>query len=366
MPAERVMDRIVPRRHLASRRLRPCGTGWASSPKAFTLVELLVVIAIVVMLIALLLPAVQAVREAGRRTTCANNVKQLGIACLAYHDTNNGLPAAVLLTTTVNNPGDHDQNFGPNWALLILPQLDELSLYDTHVASINAYSQTGDAAWRAIRSTTMPVMQCPSDSFNRTPCSVAGGGWSRGNYGVNAGAGMFYAIAYGDEGLQRVNGAWSEKKTDLYNGYYGYVHQTSPRGVMSANSRTGMAAIVDGPASTLMIDELRAGTTASDIRGTWAMGQVGASIVAGSGRLDTPGPNISLSGYDDIKGCTNDVARGMGCLADFSYQVTTKSMHLGGVNACYADGSVRFLGDDVSQGVYQLLHSRDDRRIVSQ
>lgn len=361
------MDRRFSGARLAYMTERPWPASIAVRQAAFTLVELLVVITIIATLIALLLPAVQSVREAGRRATCASNLKQAGLACLAYHDTNNGLPAAVLLSTSVSNPGDHDQNFGPNWAVLILPQLDELALYDTYAESINAYPQSGDAAWRAIRSTTLPVLLCPSDNFNRTACSAAGGNWSRGNYGANAGPGMFYALTYGDEGLQRVSSVWSEKKSpaNLYNGYYGYVYQTSPRGVMSANSRTTMAAIVDGQACTLMIDELRAGTTASDVRGTWAMGQVGASIIAGAGRLDTPGPNISLSGYDDIKGCTNDVARGMGCLADFSYQVTTKSLHPGGVNTCYADGSVRFLDDAVSQGVYHLLHSRDDRMPVS-
>jgi prepilin-type processing-associated H-X9-DG protein len=143
-------------------------------------------------------------------------------------------------------------------------------------------------------------------------------------------------------------------------GYYEYV--ASPRGVMSANTKTTPAQITDGLSKTVLIDEIRAGTVQTDSRGTWAMGQCGASIVAASGRADGPGPNVSLTGYDDVFGCTDDVANGMGCGVNIyeSHQVTAKSKHPGGVNTCFADGSTRFIGDNIGRGVYQLIHSRDD------
>jgi prepilin-type N-terminal cleavage/methylation domain-containing protein len=330
--------------------------------RAFTLVELLVVIAIIATLVGLLLPAVQGARESARRVHCGNNVKQLGLACLAFNNAQGALPAAVLLTPAVSNAGNHDQNFGPNWVVLILPYMEQSALFESHQQSIDAYATTGDSAWRAMKAVDLSTVRCPSDPFGGTRCAVAGGNWARGNYGANSGAGMFYDLPYGDEGLRRINGAWAEKVDPLYRGYGGYVHQVRPRGLMSANSKTQMASVFDGASNTVLIDEIRAGTTASDVRGTWAMGQVGASIVAGSGRLDSPGPNISLHHYDDIMNGTDEPAKGMGCFSQtFSWQVTAKSMHRGGVQTCWADGSVRFLDDAVSQGIYQAIHSRDDR-----
>jgi type II secretory pathway pseudopilin PulG len=328
-------------------------------------VEVIVVVAIVATLIALLLPAMQGARESARRVQCGNNVKQLALACLAYNESQGFLPPAVQLVPSVSNAGNHDQNFGPNWIVWILPQLEQVALFSTYQQSLDAYQLTGDNAWRGLRSVELPSVRCPSDGANRAPCQVAGGGWSRGNYGANAGTGMFYDLPYGDEGLRRVNGAWSEKTGALYRGYGGYVHQVSPRGAMTANSQTKTASIVDGMTNTVLIDELRVGPTPTDVRGTWAMGQVGASIVAGSGRLDSPGPNISLHHYDDIMNGTDDPGRGMGCFSQtFSWQVTAKSMHQGGAVMGWSDGSVRFLEDSVSQGVYQLIHSRDDRLVV--
>jgi prepilin-type N-terminal cleavage/methylation domain-containing protein/prepilin-type processing-associated H-X9-DG protein len=327
----------------------------------FTLVELLVVIAIIAVLVGLLLPAVQSAREAGRRITCSNNTKQLTLACLSHSNAKSALPPAVLLHASVTNSGDYTQNFGPNWVVMILAYIEEKALLDLHQSSINSYASTGSSGWRAMRTANLASLKCPSDQFNQTRCQVAGGDWERGNYGANGGTGLFYEIPNGDEGLRLTGGVWSEKKGVLYRGYGGYAHQVSPAGVMSANSRTTFTSITDGTSYTVLLDELRVGTSPTDIRGTWAMGQVGASIVAGSGRIDSPGPNISLHHYDDIMNGTDDVGRGMGCASStFSWQVTAKSLHPGGVHVGWCDGSVRFLSDNISQDVYQLIHSRDD------
>src|SRR5207244_46523 len=111
-------------------------------------------------------------------------------------------------------------------------------------------------------------------------------------------------------------------------------------------------------------DELRIGWNANDIRGTWAMGQCGASISAGNGRRDSPGPNVSGDGYDDIQGCQNNPTIGMGCCDCSSQQVTAKSKHTGGVMTGFADGSIRFIRNSVSTPTWFLLHSRDDGQVL--
>src|SRR5467141_1438508 len=95
----------------------------ATKRHGFTLIELLVVIAIIAILIGLLVPAVQKVREAAARTQCANNLKQLGLACHAYHDVKKKLPPAFYVGRQIG--WTDENNIGPNWAVLILPYVEQ-------------------------------------------------------------------------------------------------------------------------------------------------------------------------------------------------------------------------------------------------
>ena len=118
--------------------------------KAFTLVELLVVIAIIGLLVGLLLPAVQAAREAARRSSCLNNLKQLGLAVQSFHDVNKGMPpqATYAVGSTFSGYSVHAR---------ILPYLEQGNLFS------QVDFQLGYAAQPAICKTKMPVYRCPSD-----------------------------------------------------------------------------------------------------------------------------------------------------------------------------------------------------------
>ena len=143
--------------------------------KAFTLIELLVVIAIIAILIGLLLPAVQKVREAAARMKCSNNLKQMGLACHAYQDTAGKLPAGWV-TNAANKP-----NPGWSWATLILPYVEQNNLY----TAMNPDLVTpGGPSVDANTSKALSVYLCPSDSASG-PTNPLFQGFGRSNYVVN-------------------------------------------------------------------------------------------------------------------------------------------------------------------------------------
>jgi prepilin-type N-terminal cleavage/methylation domain-containing protein/prepilin-type processing-associated H-X9-DG protein len=312
----------------------------------FTLVEILVVIAIIAVLIGLLLPAVQKVREAAARSQCQNNLKQLGLAAHAYHDLNGQLPAGIRMpyAQAGNDPltGGGANPFGPNWAVYLLPQVEQAALYGQ--ANVGSYPGTANVSnlasynlsWRAIRGTELKLFQCPSDNADRTRFTdplgrPPEGGWARGNYACNGGTADIDHHIKGDNGLTN-------------SPYPGMTKGP----VMSIDFGASFTGIPDGTSTTFMLHEVRVGVNSKDIRGTWAIGLPGASMVV-AGRDGNPTPNNRLEQADEIEGCNgfwyagigaND---GMGCQQDFNnygMAAQARSRHTGGVNACFCDGHV--------------------------
>ncbi len=311
----------------------------------FTLVELLVVIAIIGILVSLLLPAVQAARESARRVQCENNLKQLALGCLAYHDQKNIFPNGCTFPNADGPNVDYSTDFGVNWAIAILPFIDQEALYLTFdfTQPISVDNTPGGTSNRLARGTELSVMTCPSDVGHNVKFSRSGEGdnWARGNYGANGSLGFMsssFRPAFGTNSQY-----WQTRWT---------------RGVMGANASVNIAQITDGTSNTIMLGELRVGLAAVDRRGTWAMGAPGASTLFGHGTDDDNAPDDCTASADNILGCS-DIFSALGSAAvtqacmgcvDGNTQAVPRSSHYAGIYVAMCDGSVRFIADFIESG----------------
>ncbi len=344
--------------------------------KAFTLVELLVVITIIGILIALLLPAVQAAREAARRLQCQNNLKQTGLAVLNYEQQMGIFPPSAQYAAGSYPEAGASADIRANWVILVLPFLEQQGLFDRFDQTVSTRAAVNMAA----RSQRLSVMLCPSDSFNNqafngsqnASTSGFGDNWARGNYAANGGLGHI-TYNFGNHanwcGLNG-NAAFADR---------GWANQKL-RGVMGANASVRMAEITDGTSNTILISEIRAGITAYDPRGVWALGGAGPSSTWACGYCGNDyGPNNNVSdAADDTLGCSATqasvggaaalAALGMSCDgADLpNFQATPRSLHAGGVYVCLCDGSVHWISDFIQVTVNNVSNpSVWDRLMLS-
>jgi prepilin-type N-terminal cleavage/methylation domain-containing protein len=355
---------------------RVCDGSWqrvnVSRPlHGFTLVELLVVIAIIGILVALLLPAIQAARESARRSQCQNNVKQLCLALLNYHDKKSEFPASVQLDSPQSNAPESATKHRANWVVNTLPEFEEQSLYDAFDLTL----PISDAKNRVQRGTTLQAMLCPTDPYNQQSKfagrnATEGDNWARGNYGANAALGFLTK-----SGTNPAGGAdavfWKNPQT---------------RGVMGMNVALGIPKITDGTSQTILVGELRAGISEFDPRGTWALGAAGASSLWGHGTDNAIGPNPCIPGGDGIFGCGR-IRGSVGgeeallneCMPcdDVAGQGAVRSLHVGGAYVGFADGSVHFISDFIDKGTqwnlnpqeyhtWQRLCASGDQQVVDQ
>jgi prepilin-type N-terminal cleavage/methylation domain-containing protein len=274
---------------------------------AFTLIELLVVIAIMAILLGLLLPAVQKVREAAARTTCENNLKQIGLALHNYHDANSGFPPGYSASGPYRD-GATDTAPGWGWAAFTLPFLEQDAIYGQ--LRFDQPVQNSPA----IR-TLVKVFLCPSDPVPRDAFPVPDG---FGNT-ICLAAPTSYAACCGDDA------------TDT--------RDPTGNGVFYRNSPMRMADIRDGTSSTILVGE-RAWAKAN---GAWAGAIPGGVLRRGPlnpCQPDVPGawyPSSTLAvAHAHLNNALTDPDGSAG-LDDFS------SMHAGGSFFLYADGSVHFL-----------------------
>jgi prepilin-type N-terminal cleavage/methylation domain-containing protein/prepilin-type processing-associated H-X9-DG protein len=311
----------------------------------FTLIELLVVIAIIGVLIALLLPAVQAAREAARRAQCTNNLKQLGIALHNYHDIVGTLP----LGRTIPQ-GD---SFSPQARML--PQMEQTTLQN----ALNF-----DLAWSAAANSTafrssIASLLCPSDPRTRVP-----NGWGATNYRTNEGTSV--AMWYGPSDATAVNAGVA-----------------APNGLFFAIDPIRLADITDGTSNTAAFSEHLKG----DFDNTVA-----------TERADTFWPQTYPANPDeavqqcramDWRNLAYQRVSDVGAPWVYGYHSTTSywhsgppnsrscmfppsrimtvatSQHPGGVNLGLADGSVRFVKDSVNLAAWRAIGTRNGGEVLS-
>ncbi len=348
------------------------------SKRGFTLIELLVAISVIGILMALLLPAVQSSREAARRMQCQNNLKQLGLALHNYHDAHSVLPPAniwggageplgggLLPIGTFDrvamgiSPGMEPDRLYANWAIFLLPHLDQATLYDSFDLNLPIDDVTNLTA----RQTILSVMRCATDSYNDLFYERAlldgtrGHAYARGNYAMNVGP----------------NSACFTFEPTCPNGFHTGTNDLINTnatlwgsGVGGFNVSARFRDFPNGLSNMIALDEIRAGIDPIDPRGVWSLGFPAASITA----VHAAGPNVGI-GYDGINACTiltltySETALerlGMPCSSSpiaANYAATARSQHPGIVNALRLDGSVESISDQMDAELWTSLHSRD-------
>jgi prepilin-type N-terminal cleavage/methylation domain-containing protein/prepilin-type processing-associated H-X9-DG protein len=304
----------------------------------FTLVELLVVIAIIGILVSLLLPAVQAAREAARRTQCINNLKQLGLGFHNYESTYKQFPFAYLLSTSPVN--------AHAWGPSILPYIEQGPLSDQY----NSAQVFSTPANIAVISNVLPAMQCPTTP---TPGRIYNGILPAGAVpGVPTLTWRAHAADYGvQSGVLGV----------FWNGFV-QTPVADRGGLLRVNANAKIANIIDGTTNTILLAEIAGrndlwrrktlvATNATNIGansgGGWGDPINGENWTAGS-LFDGTG----ASGPCTVN-CTNLSGRGI-----FAF-------HPGGANVLLADGSVRFMPANVSSPTYAYLVTRAGGEVVT-
>jgi prepilin-type N-terminal cleavage/methylation domain-containing protein/prepilin-type processing-associated H-X9-DG protein len=330
--------------------------------KGFTLVELLVVIAIIGILIALLLPAVQAAREAARRSQCTNNLKQMGLALHNHHDTYNRFPPGAASDQIPFGTLTTGAGFGSSWMVYILPYTEQRALSDQ-------WEFAGDSGFQSAKNipaqhaVMIPTLACPSSPLPAQWAREIGP--SKKGFKYNRMATHYVGISGADNGL--IPGFTESRVVQVdRSGHVG------GGGVMIVNGKLRFADITDGSSNVMAISEdgdyIHSGT-ANETRNDWRACQGWGWCIGTDSRGVVPDFtggtvvwNLNTIRYPiNLKknNWTGDLAA-TGVGSDAANNLPLNSTHPGGVNVLMADGSVRFVSETIPLATLAKLATRDD------
>ena len=332
------------------------GLNSRGNTRGFTLIELLVVIAIIAILIALLLPAVQQAREAARRSTCKNNMKQIGLALHNYHDTHGVFPIGSGINGTGNVATDCEgarSGTRAPWTVLILPFLDQANIYnlfnfEAQFRCTSTTSVSSSANNNAVNE-NVDAYHCPS---------FVAADHRHTNY---------FGVMGGDEDQASCISATRHGRAFWSNG------------LLYVNSRTRMRDVIDGSSNTFLVGEtkyqLGPGGRSDGARMYWA------STLWGDNDYSVPGvlaaaTDVKINEYEG-DGNSGDTAFGPASASTYGtvngnnaqYCLmgrTFGSMHEGGCHFLLADGSVHFASENIDMDIYQNLAIRNDRNVIGE
>lgn len=334
---------------------------------AFTLVELLVVIAIIGILIGMLLPAVQQVREAARRITCANNLRQMALATLNFESGFQKLPASWKPPVGVTFGADSGNVNGWSAQAQILPYLEQGNLesqidFNLDYGTTPPISIGGDLV--AMASARIPIYQCPSEPNSVTRFKDGEPYHHPLNYASNAGDWFVFDPA----------------------------GNRSTQGALAVNRRLSIGAIKDGTSNTMLYGEVKAYTPYfrnAGQSGDIAMPTTPAEVVAMGGDFKTNSghtewvdgrchqasftatftPNTKVAydnGGEEVDVDWTNQQEGKSTTVRTYAAVTARSHHSGGVNVCRVDGSTEFISDDVNRTTWQTFATRAGGEVLGE
>lgn len=312
----------------------------------FTLVELLVVIAIIGILIGMLLPAVQAVREAARRTACQNNMRQMGLGILNYESGIGELP-----------PSGYTEGFSRtnqldfSWIIHILPFAEANNMFDAIDFDVVTMPTSGGRGFHAVnfaalQNSPLPMIVCPSSDMEQVDSDNSTEGIVR----------SFYTGIHGATRDENGDGEIDDADADV-SGSLGLIFDN---GAFQRNTQLSLAALTDGTSNTMMIGE----------QSDWLLDENGErvdersdcshSILLGYAPVDQRIYNMTVVRYainhrdNESPGIQDNCGR----------NTPLTSPHTGGINAVYGDGSVHFLPDTTNINVLFNLCDRGDGQVI--
>jgi len=332
-------------------------------PGGFTLVELLVVIAIIAVLIGMLLPAVQSTREAARRTQCSNQLRQLSLGIMNYHDSMRRFPLAFWASDTYRSGmGDSGYGQGISWLAKILPYIEEEALHTRVNFDIAGITNATDPNFALAVNTFVPTLYCPSNGDERDRRAANTNAALQG--AATSARTMHY---YGIMGVVVPSGVFGNYSRFRYSngGTYPFAVRP-PQGIFSARASTpsvslqpegtAMKDCTDGLSKTYLLGEISwagMGTQSNFSTGSFLTGHIGF----GWGQFIRSARNIWYT--RPINTSLVEIRSGPIATNDTYNNMNWGSNHPGGCHFSMGDGSVRFVPETIDMDVFMAAGSRN-------